>query len=43
LFNAGEIVVDDTVYHLSIALSVPEIFALKVHTRTDGCMNSPKT
>jgi len=29
-FNAGETVVDNTVYRLSIFLFIPEIFALKV-------------
>jgi len=36
LFNAGEIVVDNTVYRLLISLYVPEIFALKVHACTDA-------
>ena len=34
MFNAGGIVVDNDVYHLSISPSVPDIFALKVHART---------
>jgi len=36
LFNAGEIVIDNAVYHLPISLSIPRIFALKVHTHTHG-------
>ena len=39
LFNAGEIVVDNTVYRLSISPSVPEIFALKVHALTHARMH----
>jgi len=34
LFNAGGIAVDNTVYHLSISLSGPEIFAIKVKRMT---------
>ena len=34
--NAVEIVVDNTIYRLSISPSVPEIFALKVHACTDA-------
>jgi len=30
VFDAGENVVDEAVYHLSIALRIPEIFAVKV-------------
>jgi len=40
LFNAGEIVVDNTVYRLRISPSVPEIFAIK---STHACTNTPKT
>jgi len=32
LFNAGEIVVDNAIYRLSISLSIPEIFAVKVES-----------
>jgi len=47
LFNVGEIVLDNAIYHLSISRSIPEISALKVHASTDGRtharMNTPKT
>ena len=37
LFNAGETVVDNAVYHMSISLFIPEIFAFKVKSCPKSC------
>jgi len=37
LFNVGGTVVDNAVYRLSISLSIPEIFALKVESCPKSC------